>query len=377
MVPLSLSEFGRQWFEDIVGTVTEWFEEALIDGYNILTAEVFGTPVPETDGDFVFGQPTNDPWVELHDTLVAGEIMLLSLLLLVIFVQARHTIRIFNFGSVYEARKARRSAWTGAFLIVVWYWASVLILYLVNGFTIALVPNIDALADAILNYIEVSVANPGIALMLASIGGTAMLFLTALFYIREILLYIFLYSIPIAISVAYGYLPVVSGIVRKIAIKFVPLAIMPLPVAILFRGYDFLFGTGAEASLAPDNPFLSYLIGASLPVFALILIWKLFAYSSPLTARAIGGTAKGVVTIGTAVGAAKVAGPLAATTAARWGPKAAAWQVAGQKVADQKTSNRSNPDKNGGTANDNIASDAYGQKGIRQYRRTENDPGYY
>ncbi|MEY7849052.1 hypothetical protein AB7C87_07590 [Natrarchaeobius sp. A-rgal3] len=26
---------------------------------------------------------------------------------------------------------------------------------------------------------------------------------------------------------------------------------------------------------------------------------------------------------------------------------------------------------------DNVVSDAYGQRGVPQYRRTENDPGYY
>ncbi len=283
---MSLTEFGRRWFEDIVETIIEWFQDGLIDGYDYLSEELFGTPVPETDGNFVFGQPTNEPWIGLHDALVTGEIMLLSLLLLVIFVQGHHTIRIFDFGSVYQARKARRSAWTGAVLIVTWYWVAVLALYLVNGFTIALVPGIDALIDGVLDFLEVSITNPALALLMAGIGGIAMWILQALFFIREILLYIYLYATPIAIAVAYGYLPVVSRIAKQIAIKFVPLAIMPLPVAILFRGYDLLFGTGTNSAIAPESAFLSYIIGASLPIFALVLIWKLFAYASPLTAKA-------------------------------------------------------------------------------------------
>ncbi|ELY96222.1 hypothetical protein C483_00310 [Natrialba hulunbeirensis JCM 10989] len=380
----SLLEFGRRWFEDIIETIIEWFQEGVVEGYHDFTESVFGTPVPETSGNFVFGTPTNDPWVGLHNALVTGEIMLLSLLLLLIFVQGHHTIRIFDFGGVYGARKARRSAWTGAFLIVTWYWIAVLILFLVNGFTIALVPDFDALREALISFLEVSISNPALALLMAAIGGIAMWILQALFFIREILLYIYLYTMPIAIAVAYGYLPVVSRIGKQIAIKFVPLAIMPLPVAILFRGYDLLFGTGAESSLAPDSSFLSYLIGASLPVFALILIWKLFAYASPLTAKAIGGATKGAVTVGATIGAAKVAGPLAAATAARWGPKAAAWQVAGQQINSRhhaptrhSSSDHSSSGGNGGTAHDNVVTDAYGQRGVPQYRRTENDPGYY
>ncbi|TYT60996.1 hypothetical protein [Natrialba swarupiae] len=380
----SLTEFGRQWFEDIIETTTEWFQDGLVEGYHDITETVFGTPVPETTGNFVFGTPSNDPWVDLHDTLVTGEIMLLSLLLLVMFVQGRHTLRIFNFGSVYEARQAQRSAWTGAFFIVTWYWIAVLIVYLVDGFTIALVPDIDALREALIAFLQVTISNHALALLMATVGGISMWCLQALFFIREILLYIYLYSMPIIIAVAYGYLPVISRVARRIAVKFVPLVIMPLPVAILFRGYDLLFGTGAESSLAPESNFLSYLVGASLPVFSLLLIWKLFAYASPLTTKVIGGATKGAATVGATIGAAYVAGPLAAMTASRWGPKAAAWQVAsqrmrGQSKTDTSQSGRSHSSSGGssGTVHDNVVSDAYGQRGVPQYRRTENDPGYY
>ena len=160
---------------------------------------------------------------------------------------------------------------------------------------------------------------------------------------------------------------------------------MPLPVAILFRGYDLLFGAGADSSIAPDSSFLSYLVGASLPVFALILVWKLFVYASPLTAKVIGGATKGAVTAGAVVGAATVAGPAAASTAAIWGPKAAAGHAAAQQVGSRfrnsgaRDSGHSGgpADSRHGTAHDNIATDAYGQRGVAQYRRTENDPGYY
>ncbi len=379
MLKFSLSEFGRQWFEDIVETTIEWFQQGLIDGYNAITEEIFGTPVPETHGNFVFGSPTNHPWIDLHNELVGGNIMLISLLLLVVFVQGRHTIRIFNFGSVYENKKARRSAWTGATLIVTWYWVAVLSLYLVNGFTIALVPDVEMLIDGLLDFLAVSISNPGLALFMATIGGVSMWLLQALFFFREILLYILLYSMPLAIAVAFGHLPVISQIAKRIAIKFVPLAIMPLPVAVLFRGYDLLFGTGSASPVAPDSSFLSYLLGASLPVFSLILVWKLFTYASPTTTKVIGGAAKGAVTAGAVLGTAKVAGPFAAATAARWGPKAAAWQAAGQRLSGRRNANnsRSNSGTDGGSPHDNTVRDAHGQRGVPQYRRTENDPGYY
>ena len=231
---MDLVDFGLQWFEDIVERVTEWFETGLSDGYREITEELFGTPTPETQDTFVFGSPQNEPWSALYDSLVAGEIMLLALLLLVICVQGRHTVRIFDIGSSYEARKTRRSAWTGAVLIVTWYWVAVLILYLVNGFTIALIPGVDVLMGAMIDFLEVSLTNPALALLLAGIGGFAMWILQALFFIREILLYVYLYAMPIGFAVAFGGIPVASRVAKGVCMKFVPLAILPLPVAIFF-----------------------------------------------------------------------------------------------------------------------------------------------
>ncbi|OIB57333.1 hypothetical protein [Natrialba sp. SSL1] len=385
VLSFSLVEIGREWFEDAVETVIEWFQQGLTEGYEEVTEELLGTPVPETGDTFVFGTPQNEPWTDLHDALVAGEIMLLALLLLVICVQGRHTIRIFNFGSSYEARKARRSSWTGAFLIVTWYWVAVLSLYLVNGFTIALIPGFDTLMDVMTDFLAVSITNPALALLMAMIGGFAMWVLQALFFIREILLYVYLYAMPIGIAIAFGGLPIVSRVAKTVCMKFVPLAILPLPVAVFFKGYELLFSEGTDAAVAPDSAFLSYLVAASLPVLSLLIIWKMFKYASPITAKVIGGTTKAAVTAGTVAGAATIAGPAAATTAARWGPKAAAGHAAAQRLGSRRGgystdggSGRNNRGgNNGGTKHDNVVTDAHGQQGVPSYRRTENDPGYY
>ena len=376
----SLSEVGVKWFEDAIDKLIGWFQDGLADGYNAVTAQVFGTPTPETGGGFVFGTPSNTPWDEIHSSLVAGEIMLLALLLLVMCVQGRHAIRIFNIGSAYEARKVKRSAWTGAFLIVTWYWIAVLALYLVDGFTIALIPDISTVTETMIDLLSVTISNPLLALFLTGVGAIAMWALQALFFLREIMLYILIYAMPIGIALTYGNLPVVSHIARTVCLKFVPLAIMPLPVALLFKGYELLFSEGADSTLIPDSSFLSYLIAVTLPLLSIIIVWKLFAYASPMTTKLIGATAKGAMTAGAVVGAGAVAGPSAAATTAMWGPKAAAGYSAASKMRQRESP--TSPDDassstGGGTDHDNVATDAYGQEGVPAYRRTENDPGYY
>lgn len=341
--------------KDVVEWFTGLFMDGLRSGYETLTEEMFGTPTPETDGTFVFGEPTNAPWPAIQDALIGGEIMLIALLLLVMSVQGRHMIQIFNIGSAYEARKTKKTAWVGAFLIITWYWVGVLLLYLTDGFSIALMPSLSSVGEAMLGYLEVSIMNPALALMFALVGGMAMWILEALFYIREVLLYIYLYGMPIALALAYGNIPIISDIALGFSKRFVPLAILPLPAAVVLKGYDLLYGSDA---LTPDTAFLKHLVAASLPLVTLYVTWKTFKFATPLTAKVLGGATKSAALIGGVAAGAYVGSAGVATTAARWGPKAAAGHAIAQKAAARGT----NSDEDSETPS---------------YRRTENDPGSY
>ncbi|ELZ89087.1 hypothetical protein C441_16369 [Haloferax sulfurifontis ATCC BAA-897] len=277
--------------------------------------------------------------------------MLLALLLLVVSVQGRHAIRMFNFGSAYEASKTKKTALTGVFMIILWYWVSVLALYLTDGFTIALLPGLTTLRGVMIGFLSATVMNPVLAFLLAAIGGISMWALQALFFIREILLYVYVYGMPIAIALGYGNIPILSDIATGFAKRFVPLVVLPLPAAVVFKGYDLLFASG---TFNPATAFLQYLVAVSLPVIALYLTWKTFAYATPLTAKAIGTASRGAVIAGSVATGAAIGGSSVATTAARWGPKAAAGQVLAQKAATRAES----------TTTPTTAA----------YRRTENDP---
>src|SRR6056297_1287300 len=349
---VDLIDVVLEGFKDVVDWVISLFMEGLNTGYDALSSEMFGTPTPKTDGAFVFGAPMNALWSTIQGALVGGEIMLIALLLLVMSVQGRHTIRIFNIGSAYEARKTKKTAWVGAFLIIVWYWIGVLALYIVDGFSIALMPSMASLRNAMLGFLTVSLSNPGLSLLFALLGGISMWALQALFYIREILLYVYLYGMPIAIALGYGNIPVVSDIALGFAKRFVPLAVLPLPAAIVFKGYDLIYSGG---TLTPQTAFLKFLVAVSLPLVALYITWKTFKYATPLTAKVVGGTTKGAALIGGVAAGAYVGGAGVATTAAQWGPKAAAGQAIAQKAAAR-----------GGHGTED---------GAPSYRRTENDPG--
>jgi len=374
MPEIPLSDFGVKWFEDIVGKVTEWFTNEITKGYETLTNELFKTPLPEGAGtNVVFGSPASgdEPWHSIYQSVVGGEIMLLALLMLFLAVQGRHFIRIFSVGSAYSDGYTRRNAWTGAVLIVGWYWIAVLVLYFVRGLTVTLIPDISQVGAVLIDILPVAAGNPMLTMLFATAGGAAMVLLKAVYFIRDILLFIYLYGMPIGIALSYGNIPVLSRISKRLCMQFLPLAILPLPAAVLFRGYALLFA--GDQMITPVDAFLAYFVVISLPILALYVTWKTFRYASPFVAGAIGSASRTAVNLGVVAGLGYGVGARAATTAARWGPKAGLGQAAANQLGRDEEPSHSN--QSAQTAQDNLATDATG--GVPSYRRSENDPGYY
>ena len=371
MPEIPFSDFGIKWFEDIVARITDWFAKELIEGLDNAAISIFNTPLPQGSGlDLIFSQPAESDgiWYSIHEATVAGEATFFALLILFLCVQGHHFIRIFNYGSVYEARKTRRTSWVGAFLIVTWYWLGVLTLYFMEGLTIGLMPSLGEVGNSLIGILPQAAGTPGITLLMAVIGGLSMVALKALFFIREILLYIYLYGMPFGIAIAYGNIPVLSNIARRLIAQFIPLAALPLPAAMLFRGYELLFVGDTQLTLGGD--FTQYLAVISLPVLTLYVTWKTFKYAAPLASRAISGAGRGTVLAGTVATAGYLAGPTAAAAGARWGPKAAAGSaLATRQYRSSETETGSGQAAEAGGGGDG--------GGVPAYRRSENDPAYY
>jgi len=153
---LSFADFGLRWFDDIIGRIIVWLTQTLTDGYDALSAGTLSTPTPAGSGvGRVFSKPpaSDTPWHGIYEATVAGEMMVIALLVLVLCVQGRHFVRIFDLGSAQEHRRTRRSALTGGFLIVSWYWVATLTLYVVEALTIGLLPNVSQTGAALVTLL--------------------------------------------------------------------------------------------------------------------------------------------------------------------------------------------------------------------------------
>ncbi|GAA0212544.1 hypothetical protein [Halobaculum roseum] len=373
MVQIPLSDYGVEWFKDILGQITAWFREQLVEGYQKLTTELFETPLPDGTGlEVVFDspEPGTTPWYDVYQTVVGGEVMILALIILFLSVQGRHFVRVFHFGSPQRDRRTRRNAWTGGCLIVAWYWIAVLTLYFVNGLIIGIIPNVTQIGAGVLELLPTSAVNPVMTFGLTSVGAVALSTLQAIFFLREVLLYVYLYGMPIGLAFAFGNLPVVSRIAARFCRQFIPLAVLPIPAAVLFRGYGLLFG--GDPVVSPTRPLFGYVVAISLPVVGLYVTWKTFRYAAPLVTGALARTGRTAATLGLVAGVGATVGGGAAATTARFGPRTGMTYAAVQRVTDGGSSQRGASTT---TTQDNVATDRSGDGGIPAYRRPENDPG--
>jgi type IV secretion system protein TrbL len=227
---------------------------------------------------------------------------------------------------------------------------------------VALLPGLDTIGQTLFDFTQVAVANWILALGLAIIGGVAMWALEALLIIRYVLLYVYLLGMPLLLAVGFSNVPVLSDLARGLARRFVPLLVLPLPLALLFKAFDLFVQADAFGDLLFVSAYVQTLVAVALPVLGLLVTWRLFKDASPLTAKVIGTTTAGVATVGAVVGLAATAGPGAAATAGRFGTRAGLGYAAGNRLGDR-------------FRGDPAPTDANGQTGIPAYRRAENDPG--
>jgi type IV secretion system protein TrbL len=326
---VDLIDLGVKWFTDIIDVVTTTFRSGLEEGYRELGQLLFGTPVPGSSIEDIFAPPSGAQWSVLYDTLIGGEIMQVSLLLLVVSFYLHQLVRIVDVTGAYRARAAQRSIWTGGLLIVTWYWLAALACYLVNGLTVALLPRLASIGDILVGFTQVTVTNWILALSLALIGGVAMWALEALLIIRYVLLYVYLLGMPLLLAVGFSGVPVLSTLARGLARRFVPLLVLPLPLALLFKAFDLFVQADAFGDLLFVSAYVQTLVAVALPVLGLLVTWRLFKDASPLAATVIGTTTAGVATVGAVVGLAAAAGPGAAATAGRFGARAGVGYAAG------------------------------------------------
>lgn len=276
--PVSADEDGNALGETIVWAITEALYQLtrpirhVIEEYgHELVTLIVHTPNPNA----VFEEPTNDPWPAVYgyywETILPLSLFLygLSIGLVILLESTSHL-----FGS-YHRTKLKKRAFAGLLGILLWWWLAALSLQFANALTLYLAPDLsDISLFQTLSFTVIGVLGG----VLATMTDFVLFVLVALIYLmRQLALYTFVLLMPILIALwvpGVGPMTLVSRFVRRLAGFYVPMVLMTVPVALLFRIGE-LLGDSLSLSLGGIG---SWILALVVPVAAvaapIVMFWQ-------------------------------------------------------------------------------------------------------
>ncbi|QPV61551.1 hypothetical protein I7X12_12340 [Halosimplex litoreum] len=236
---------------------------------NSALSVAIGTPHPNA----VFVAPTNNPWTSIYgyfwDVLTPLALLLWALSVgIVIFLES--TSYLF---SSYHRTKLKRRAFAGLLGILAWWWMDAFARQFTNELAIFLAPDLSNIT--LFETLSVS----GVGALVTAITLSVDFFLIALviliYFIREVVLYLFTLLMPILIALwipGVGPFSLVSKFMKRMAGFYVPFLFMTIPVALLFRLGQIL-GENFGFSVEGLGLWLTALI---IPIVAIVSPFVLF-----------------------------------------------------------------------------------------------------
>ena len=232
----------------------------------------------------------------------------------------KQTAAVWGLGDAGTPNGSEKPLPTGFLLVLMSYVPAVLVIVTANTFarTLIRVNQIntatlgDALASAIIgggsvaatgaaaasaagvsvSAIASALLSSPIYVLPAIISMLAALALILLFYLRGVLLMVYVSFLPVLVALYWTDLPFVSAAAKRALTYFVGIVILPLPGAAIIWGYQqlLLHYAGATAFLSTLGlPLLALL-------FPIVLLWasvKALTLADPITQRVIGGAVRG------------------------------------------------------------------------------------
>lgn len=236
------------------------------------------TPFPEPREGFFFGAPTNEPWVALYGyyTDVVLPITLLVVGLAVAMILFTGIFGTFLTG--YERSRAKRRLVVAFLFVLAWWGIGSFLLRFVDALAIAIAPETEAVATVLQDSMALEGHSTVVTTVIAMFEGLTMLLLVTSFFVRWIGVYALMLATPIGISfwiVDVGPFAYLSALIEELIIKFIPLAFITIPAAVVFRVAELLFG-----AFDPSTQFGTgvgpFLLALGFPWMVIIVSYYIF-----------------------------------------------------------------------------------------------------
>jgi len=276
-----------------VDGIVQAVREALSQGSNELHASMqdmldlvvtvtVRTPHPTPRDGFFFGEPTNEPWVSLYGYYTEAVLPVTVLVIALAVAMILFTGIFGTFLTGYERSRAKRRLVVAFLFVLAWWGIGAFVLRFVDALAVAIAPEPSTVASTFRDTMTLNGHGTTTTAALTLLESLVMLLLVVWFFVRWLGIYALMLATPIGVAfwvVDVGPFAYLSNLIESLLTKFVPLAFVTVPAAIVFRVGELLFGNFNPAAEfgSGAGPFLFAL---GFPLLVLVVAYYMFRMPS-------------------------------------------------------------------------------------------------
>ncbi|MDZ7688451.1 MAG: hypothetical protein U5J64_06990 [Halobacteriales archaeon] len=240
------------------------------------------TPHPEPRDGFFFGEPTNEPWVSLYGYYTDAVLPVTVLLIALAIAMILFTGIFGRFLTGYERSRAKRRLVVAFLFVLAWWGIGAFVLRFVDALAVGIAPEPSTVASTFQDTMTLEGHGTTTTAAFTLLETVVMFFLVVWFFVRWLGIYALMLATPIGVAfwvVDVGPFAYLSKLIEELLIKFIPLAFVTVPAAVVFRVGELLFGNfdpTAEFG-GGAGPFLFAL---GFPLLILVVSYYLFRMPS-------------------------------------------------------------------------------------------------
>lgn len=240
------------------------------------------TPHPTPRDGFFFGEPTNEPWISLYGYYTEAVLPVTILVIALAVAMILFTGIFGTFLTGYERSRAKRRLVVAFLFVLAWWGIGAFVLRFVDALAVAIAPEPSTVASTFRDTMTLSGHGTTTTAALTLLEALVVLFLVVWFFVRWLGIYALMLAAPIGVAfwvVDVGPFAYLSRLIEELLAKFVPLAFVTVPAAIVFRVGELLFGNFDPAAEfgAGAGPFLFAL---GFPLLVLVVAYYMFRMPS-------------------------------------------------------------------------------------------------
>ncbi|MFP4632409.1 MAG: hypothetical protein ACLFMT_03105 [Halobacteriales archaeon] len=263
---------------EVLADGSDALHDSVQDMLELAVVVTVRTPSPESRDGFFFGQPANEPWVSIHgyytDAVLPVTVLILGLAIAMILFTG-----IFgSFLSGYERSRAKRRLVVAFLFVLAWWGVGAFVLRFVDALATLIAPEPSVVAETLRDTMTVEGQGTVTTALLSLLEASVVVSLVAWFFVRWIGIYALMLAMPIGVAfwiVDVGPFAYLSALIEELIAKFVPLAFIAVPAAVVFRVAELLF-----ASFDPTAEFGSgvgpFLFALGFPLTVLVVSYYVF-----------------------------------------------------------------------------------------------------